>query len=90
MQFRWHRMRRKPKGCPDPEEYHQKKAEWEALKKQEATGVLDVLYFDASGFCFVPYIPYAWQEQGSTMTREMGCPDSPEAVHPHRVVFDRL
>jgi transposase len=71
-QFSWHRLRRTPKGCPDPEEYRQKKDELEALKKQEDAGMLDLFYFDESGFCLVPYIPYAWQEQGSTMTIESG------------------
>jgi len=72
LHFSWHRLRRKSRGCPDPEEYQQKKDELEELKKQEAAGVLDLFYFDESGFCLVPYIPYAWQEQGSTMTIESG------------------
>ena len=28
------------------------------------------LNFDESGFCLVPYIPYAWQEKGDTIAIE--------------------
>jgi transposase len=40
------------------------------LKKQEESGEIDLRYFDASGFCLVPYIPYAWQEKGPLITVE--------------------
>jgi transposase len=66
--FGWHRRRRSPKGEPDPEEYQQKKPALELLQKQEASGEIDVRYFDASGFCLIPSIPYAWQEKGQPMT----------------------
>jgi len=63
-QFGWHRMRRTLKGEPDPEEYQQKKHALELLKQQDEDGEIDLRYFDISGFCLVPYIPYAWQEKG--------------------------
>jgi transposase len=64
MKFSWHRIRRKVKGKPDPQEYQQKKDELELLKFLEDRGLIDLFYFDESGFCLVPYMPYAWQEEG--------------------------
>jgi DDE superfamily endonuclease len=43
----------------------------ELLKKQEDAGEIDLRYFDASGFCLMPYIPYAWQEKGQPLTVEI-------------------
>jgi len=70
--FSWHRIRRRVKGKPDPDEYQQKKEALEALKKQEDAGLIDLFYFDESGFCLVAYVPYAWQEQGSPIEVESG------------------
>jgi transposase len=68
--FPWRRVRRTPKGHPDPESYTQKKQELEALKAQAAQGELDLYFGDESGFCQLPYLPYAWQEKGETMALE--------------------
>jgi DDE superfamily endonuclease len=68
LQFGWHRIRRIPKGEPDPEEYQQKKQALALRKKQDESGEIDLRYLDASGFCLVPYIPYAWQENGPLST----------------------
>jgi transposase len=70
MRFSWHRIRRKVKGEPDPDEYQQKKDELELLKWLEDAGIIDVFYFDESGFCLVPYMPYAWQEEGHPIAVE--------------------
>lgn len=70
MQFRWHRIRRKVKGQPDPKEYQQKKDELELLKGLEDMGLVDLFYFDESGFCLTPYMPYAWQEDGNPIAVE--------------------
>jgi transposase len=70
LQFGWHRLRRSPQGEPDPEKYQQKQQALELLTKQDTAGELDVRYFDASGFCLMPYIPYAWQEKGHPRTVE--------------------
>jgi hypothetical protein len=32
------------------------------LKRQEEKGEIEIRYLDESGFCLIPYIPYAWQE----------------------------
>lgn len=70
--FSWRRIRKGLKGKPDPEEYQQKKAALHAWQQQASQGELDLYYFDASGFCFTPYLPYAWQEKGETITLESG------------------
>jgi transposase len=57
LNFRWHRIRRKVKGKPDPKEYAQKKEALEAFKKQEDEGLIDVFYYDESGFCLVVPMP---------------------------------
>ena len=62
MKFSWHRIRKKVNGEPDPIEYEEKKEALEELKKQDKEGVIDLYYFDESGFCLEPYVPYAWQE----------------------------
>lgn len=68
LHFSWHRIRRVPKGEPDPELYQEKKQALEAFKAQDDRGEIDLRYFDASGFCLVPYVPYAWQEHGDPLT----------------------
>ena len=68
LKMTWHRLRRKIGGQPEPELYQQKKQELEALKQPEYTGEIDLRYVDESGFCLIPYVPYAWQEQGETET----------------------
>ena len=68
--FTWRRVRRKEKGKPDPKVYAQKKQELEDLKGQDEQGEIDLRYFDESGFCLEPYIPYAWQEKGETIEIE--------------------
>lgn len=70
--FSWRRIRKKPKGEPDPAEYAHKKKELEELKTQAERGEIDLYFFDESGFCLVPYVPYAWQEKGETIEIESG------------------
>ena len=64
----WHRLRRRVGGQPEQEEYQQKKRELEELKKQDQRGEIDLRYGDESGFCLIPYVPYAWQEKGTYET----------------------
>jgi len=70
--FSWRRLRKKPKGKPSEEEYASKKKSLEEFKEQEKQGVIDLYYFDESGFCLAPYLPYAWQEKGETIQIESG------------------
>ncbi len=68
----WRRVRKKPKGEPDPEEYNQKKEELEQLKERAEKGEIDLYYMDETGFGLDPYVPYAWQEKGETIEIESG------------------
>jgi len=72
LRFSWRRIRKKPKGKPEPTEYARKKAELEELKRQAERGEIDLYYVDESGFCLIPYVPYAWQEKGETIEIESG------------------
>ena len=72
MKLPWRRIRRKVKDQPDPETYQQKREALEILIAEDREGIIDLRYFDESGFCLVPYIPYAWQEQGETISIESG------------------
>ena len=40
--------------------------------EEDQQGIIDLRYDDASGLCLVPSIPYAWQEQGETISIESG------------------
>ena len=67
MAFSWRRIRKGPKGEPDPEEYQQKKQVLHDLQQQVSQGTLDLYYFDESGFALDPSMPYAWQEPASVI-----------------------
>ena len=60
----WHRVKRKVGGEPCPVFYKIKVEELEELKSQEEIGEIEIRYVDESGFCLIPYVPYAWQETG--------------------------
>lgn len=64
----WHRMRRGVGGKPNPEEYQQKKAELEELKRKDYKGEINLYYLDESGFSLIPSVPYAWQNIGEYLT----------------------
>ena len=70
LNFSWHRVRRRVKGEPDPDVYQQKKEALEILIEEDKQGIIDLRYFDESGFCLMPYVPYAWQEQDDPMSIE--------------------
>lgn len=60
----WRRIRKRVAGNPDPLIYKEKSQELEILKDREDRGEIDLRYFDETGFCLEPYVPYAWQEKG--------------------------
>ncbi len=59
----WYRIKRRVGGNPEAEFYEKKVKELDELKKQESRGEIELRYVDESGFCLIPYIPYAWQEK---------------------------
>lgn len=68
----WRRVRHRPKGSPDSQEYEKKTEELETLQRQEDAGLIDLLYFDESGFSLTSLLPYAWQEIGETIELPAG------------------
>lgn len=68
LSFTWRRIRHRPKGEPNKDIYQQKKQALEDLRKDHQAGIIDLRYFDESGFCLTPYLPYAWQEKGTTIS----------------------
>jgi transposase len=66
LRFCWKRIRKSPKGQPAPALYHARKKSLELLREEDKEGIIDLRYFDESGFCLVPYVPYAWQASGAT------------------------
>jgi transposase len=68
----WRRIRKKVKGKPDPEMYDKRKKDLDMLIEEDKQGIIDLRYFDESGFCLIPYVPYAWQEKGETIRIESG------------------
>ena len=63
----WNRVRASLARQRDEEEFRQ--CEQELIEHMEAAvnGEIDLLYMDQSGFGRSPYIPYAWQDKGSTI-----------------------
>jgi transposase len=70
LDFSWRRVRKKPKGKPDPGEYKQKKEALEHYQQQAERREIDLYHFDETGFGLDPYVPYAWQEKGETIEVE--------------------
>jgi transposase len=65
--LRWKRVRKSLKPFRDPQAFAQGQCELEALQKQEDQGKIALYYFDESGLCLEPCIPYAWQETGTVI-----------------------
>jgi hypothetical protein len=66
--MKWTRMKRGLSKIPDRWELEFKIPHLLTLKKQDKQGEIDLRYLDESGFSLTPSIPYAWQEQGITIT----------------------
>jgi len=63
----WKRIKHAPEKAPDPAQYERSKTLIHRLHDRERRGECDVWYFDASGFCLTPSIPYAWQPLGAVI-----------------------
>ena len=68
----WRRIRKKVKHRPDPETYQEKREAFETLIEEDREGIIDLRYFDESGFCLVPYIPMPGKKRG-TRLRSKAC-----------------
>jgi transposase len=65
--LRWKRIRKSLKSRRDPEAFAQSQHELTILQHQAEQGIIELYYFDASGFSLDPSIPYAWQEVGTVI-----------------------
>ena len=62
----WKRLRKTPAKSPEPAPYQRAQARIADWQARERAGECDLWYFEASGFCLEPCIPYAWQPIGQT------------------------
>ena len=74
----WKRIKKSPEKQPDPQQYERSKAFIARLQVCEANGECDLWYFDGSGFCLTPCVPYAWQPRGSVI-------EIPTSMHNRRL-----
>ncbi len=63
LEMKWKRVRKRVGGKPDKEVYERRKQLLQALIRLHEQGFLDLRYLDESGFCLMPYVPYAWQDK---------------------------
>ncbi len=64
--LRWKRVRKSVKNKRNEKEFEKAKTEIENLKQQQDQGLIDLFYFDESGFSLNSQIPYAYQAVGET------------------------
>ena len=74
----WKRLRKTPAKSPEPAQYQRAQARIADWQARERAGECDLWYFDASGFCLEPCMPYAWQPIGHTL-------ELPQSSHNQRL-----
>ena len=62
--FSWKRIRKSLRSKRDETKFQQGKKEIEELEKERKLGLINLFYFDESGFPLDPVVPYAWQVIG--------------------------
>ena len=63
----WKRVRKSLKDKRDPPAFAASLERLTELIEREATGAIELYYFDESGFTLVPAMSYAWQPRGETI-----------------------
>jgi len=66
--MKWVRIRKRVGGEPLSSFYEKKIVELEELRKREDNGEIEIRYVDESGFCLIPYVPYAWQSKDNKIS----------------------
>jgi hypothetical protein len=64
----WKRLRTSLKDKRNELAFRAAMLEIEELNYQHKQGIIDLYYFDQSGFALYPTIPYAWQNKGEHIT----------------------
>lgn len=59
--YRWRRMRSSLRRKRDEAAFREAEKALKILKEQEDASLIDLVYFDESGFSLQPVIPYGWQ-----------------------------
>lgn len=59
----WIRIKKTLGGEPLSSFYEKKIVELEQLKRREDNGEIEIRYVDESGFCLIPYVPYAFYQK---------------------------
>jgi transposase len=70
----WKRVRKSLKSKRNPKLFAQSQQQLADLIEQDKQGLIDLVYFDQSGFTLEPCVPYAWQTKGETI--EIPCSKS--------------
>ncbi len=60
------------KSKRNEKEFRESQKEIDILKKEDDANVIDLVYFDESGFTGVPEVPYAWQEPNEPLLLPSG------------------
>ncbi len=63
----WKRVRKSLKSKRDPDLFEHSRQQLAELMAQEKQGLIEMFYFDQSGFTLEPCVPYAWQLAGETI-----------------------
>jgi transposase len=63
----WKRVRKSLKSKRDTNLFEKSRQQLSDLVEQEKQGLIDMYYFDESGFTLEPCVPYAWQIMGETI-----------------------
>ena len=62
--LRWTRVRKSTKTKRNEQKFQRAEYKISILDQRRTQGEIDLLYFDGSGFCLTPSLPYAWQPTG--------------------------
>lgn len=62
--LKWKRVRKSAKSKRNEQKFQRAEYRINILDQRRIQGEIDILYFDGSGFCLIPSIPYAWQPTG--------------------------
>ena len=60
------------KSKRNEKEFRESQKDIDILKKEDDADVIDLVYFDESGFTGVPEVPYAWQEPNAPLLLPSG------------------
>lgn len=65
--YSWRRMRKSLKNRRDELDFQMAKEELLSLREIEDQGLIELYYYDESGFSLTPCVPYGWQKKGETI-----------------------